>query len=215
MQVSPVTCIAVVHLDPALLHEDQILETLKELGFPSQVLNVTMLQEGERNPVAPVSLHMEIEGAVFKKEAEVLSTTLSAHPGVVSAVFVDPSAHNKRVTTRVTVKYHPQELGARQVLARLSALVAFPVSLSEEDPSSSSSSSAAARAKAMFWRMLFAVICALPVVLISFIFPLVGGSVEAAFSRQLVPGFSVRTLIAWILSTPVQFGVVSGPSVAL
>lgn len=197
VRVGLVTRSAEVTFDPVCLNENDILQTLQSLGFPSSVTSRVV----DPNPSARQSNTKEM--CVFEVSVRVLDEIerVKVQDALRQAGTLVCSTRLEACECRITAEYDPDRVGVRTLMTALQQSVpgvepSFP-------PKAFSLANPIVQ---MYRRLLFlCFVLVVPILAFSFIFPLAGGRVDRPFAHELVKDFPVRTLVAWILSTPIQF----------
>eukprot|EP00762_Andalucia_godoyi_P002554 ANDGO_03364.mRNA.1 putative copper-transporting ATPase HMA5 len=129
---------------------------------------------------------------------------LRLHPGVVK-LAVHPFPCSIPSDLFLTVHYHEDQCGVRDLLKVMKR--AFPEARIATEASNASTSD---KQELRFWLTLFllSLVCAVPSILIAFVFPLHEDSGKP-FHNSVTSGLSVGVLLLWILATPVQTVVCS------
>jgi hypothetical protein len=120
----------------------------------------------------------------------------------------------------LTLQFDPETTGPRIVLQTLESALAsstIPNSSQLNPPYSldviparlagSDNNSEPTLAELWFWRTVVSGVFFIPTILLVFILQHSGGAVSRSLHAEVCPGLNVVTLIAWLLATPVQFGV--------
>lgn len=210
VRISLVTHSSEITFDPIVVTEERILNTLNSLGFPSSVKNSRVIGDSTKCVtlttlcfLIPVVLtekeQAQVQESLLRAGAAACNTRLERNPGKKSAAASMP-----RAITHFSVDYDSNKVGARALLRLLSECV--PGVTPALAPLGSTAPPANPTLRSYRLRLMMSLLLAIPVLLFSFIFPWLGESVNRPFARELVSGFPVRTLLAWILSTPIQFG---------
>lgn len=171
---------AIVHIDPALVSQEQIVEEIEDTGFEAHIIGAT----DDRS----LTLVLSEWAGPKSVTADAVTSLLKQQFGVLSASFDLTSGS-------VEIRYDPDSIGPRTMIQLLAAgghIAQLEVQKWQGDKH--------AKAEAAHWRLLFitAVSLTMPILLLSVFLP------HLPFS---VLGLPLSSLLKWLLTTPVQFWV--------
>jgi Cu+-exporting ATPase len=178
VRVSPLTHKAEVIYDKNSVSAIQIIQQIEKLGFGAEACS------------APDALRLNVclSGTW---DSNTIQQHLKKQPGIVDVNFK---------SNIVLVDYNPEVVGPRTVLNLFTEF--------GHDATLASNTTEISQSEVKKWkRYLFvSVILCIPVLLVSFIFPL-SSKLDSAFETELTTGLSVKVFIDWLFSTPIQIWV--------
>jgi P-type Cu+ transporter len=191
--------------DPSVRQVQELVDAVESLGYEaSQLEEARPLKKG-RKPPTPVSRTKRVWLSADKSESAIkvaLSSLASVESVSVSA----------REVSVLEAKAAAVPLRARHVADALKRAGIDATAVDPQNRSTRGEDTAAGRAAAETamwkWRVIWAFIPTIPVIILSMILGhLVRGAIpELELHVGGVPGLTWRVLIIWILATPVQFG---------
>ncbi|KAJ8105291.1 hypothetical protein OPT61_g10268 [Boeremia exigua] len=190
---------AVLVHDPAKLSAEKIAETIEDCGFDATILSsedASMHQSS--SGTAPI--HLKVYGLPDIEAAQELEGILRNRSGITSAQI-------NFATSRAVVKRDPQIIGLRAIVEAVEA-AGYNALVSDSDDNNAQLESLAKTKEIQEWRraVIFSAWFALPVLLISMIFPMFLPFLD--FGRlRIIPGLYLGDVICLALTIPVQFGI--------
>lgn len=191
---------AVITHDPAKLSADQIAEIIEDRGFDAKVLSTTFDLEpsgGGASSVAQFKVFGSLDGAA----ATALEETLQGLPGVSSAKL-------SLATSRLTVRHQSNLTGLRAIVETVEK-EGYNALVADNDDNNAQLESLSKTREINEWRRAFqiSVSFAVPVFLISMIFPMILPSWLNFTRIELLPGIFLGDVVCLALTVPVQFGI--------
>lgn len=177
--------------DPSITSERNIPEEVKKLGYTATLL------ADSASGISQVQLLMQRNWN--DKDAKVIKK-LKSKPGVV-----DVQVQSDSLRPLLVIKYHSKITGPRTIMKILEAL-GLSTTLHQRKKKNIVAESAGAGAAKYKRLFLFSLLFSIPVVLIAFAFPL-SQAIDSALETRLVGAFTIKVLVEWILTTPIQFWV--------
>lgn len=190
---------AVIVHDAQKLSAAQIAETIEDRGFGAEILSS---QAGASEPsTTSRNARLKVFGLPDSAAATVLEDSLRSLPGV-SAAVVNFS------TSRVSITHNPTVTGLR-ALVEATEEVGYNALLAESDDNDAQLESLAKTREIREWKRAFftSLSFAVPVFLITMIFPLFIPAIDFGSCMLFIPGLYLSDVLAIILTVPVQFGI--------
>ncbi|KFY76020.1 hypothetical protein V498_09793 [Pseudogymnoascus sp. VKM F-4517 (FW-2822)] len=189
---------AVIVHDPAKLSPEKIAEIIEDRGFDARILSTTTGASEQSNGI---SSQFKVFGLRDAAAANGLESALRAVPGVTSASI-------SLATSRLTVSHNPRITGLRALVEKIESL-GFNALVADNDDNNAQLESLAKTKEIAEWRMAFRTSLgfAIPVFLISMIFPMFLKPIDFGRILLFFPGLYLGDVICLILTIPVQFGI--------
>lgn len=190
---------AVIVHDANKLTADQVAETIEDRGFGAEILS-SVLGATEPTSVTRTS-RLKVFGLPDSAAATSLEDTLRAHSGVVSAVVNLSTSH-------ITISHNPTLIGLRSLVEAIQNL-RYTVVVADSDENGAQLESLSKTREILEWRRAFltSLSFAIPVFLISMIFPMCIPVLDFGSLLLFLPGLYLGDVIAIALTIPVQFGI--------
>ncbi|KAF2483270.1 E1-E2 ATPase-domain-containing protein [Neohortaea acidophila] len=190
---------AVILHNPAILTTGQIVETIEDRGFDARI--VSSVEEGVQTSTSSSVIQLKLFGLPSPESAADLQQSLSSMAGITSANI-------DFATSRATISHIPAQLGLRAIVeaiekAGCNALVA------DSDDNNAQLESLAKTKEIQEWYRAFRTSLgfAIPVFLISMIFPMFIPALNINKIGLPIPGLFLGDVICLLLTIPVQFGI--------
>ncbi|KAI9854681.1 MAG: hypothetical protein M1824_006633 [Vezdaea acicularis] len=190
---------AVIVHDAGRLPAEKIVEIIEDRGFDAKI--ITSLVEGPQHHQSSSTVQLKVFGLADNAAALSLESTLLRLPGVSSAAI-------DFATSRATITHQSTVTGLRALVeavdnAGYNALVA------DADDNNAQLESLAKTKEIQEWRRAFRISLsfAIPVFLISMIFPMFIKSLDCSDVVLLIPGLYLGDVVCLALTIPVQFGI--------
>ena len=190
---------AVIVHDAKKLPVDQIAETIEDRGFDAKILST---QVGATEPSATSrNARLKVFGLQDSAAATALESTLRSLSGVSAAVV-------NFTTSRVNITHNPTMTGLRALVETTESL-GYNALLAESDDNDAQLESLAKTREIQEWKRAFltSLSFAIPVFLISMIFPMFIPVLDFGSWLLFIPGLYLGDVLAIALTVPVQFGI--------
>ena len=190
---------AVIIHDVKKLTSEQIGSIIEDRGFDAEVLSS---QVATIEPSATLkNSRLKVFGLQDSAAAAKLENHLRSLPGV-SSVMVNFS------TSRVNITHNPTMTGLRALVEATEGL-GYNALLTENDDNDAQLESLAKTREIREWKRAFltSLSFALPVFLITMVFPMFIPPLDFGSCLLFIPGLYLSDVLAIILTVPVQFGV--------
>lgn len=190
---------AVVVHDPSKLPAEKIAEIIEDRGFDAKIIS-TQLGSGQQQSAATTS-HFKLFGVSSATDATALETKLSSLPGVNSATVV-------LAKNQLAISHQPNIAGLR-VLVDLIEAQGYNALVADNDDNNAQLESLAKTREITEWRTAFktSLSFAVPVFLISMVFPMCMPFLDLGSLEILFPGLYLGDILCLVLTIPVQFGI--------
>ena len=190
---------AVILHDANKLSASQILEIIDDRGKRAEILS-SILSAVEPNASSRTT-RLKVFGLQDLSAAASLEENLRALPGVASAVV-------KFSTSRIAIMHNPTITGLRALVETTQSL-GYTTVVADADENSAQLESLSKTREILEWRRAFisALSFAIPVFLISMIFPMFIPRLDFGKLLLFLPGLYLGDIIALALTIPVQFGI--------
>ncbi|KAL8826116.1 MAG: hypothetical protein Q9191_003998 [Dirinaria sp. TL-2023a] len=188
----------IVH-DARKLTAEQIGNTIEDRGFGVEILSS---QTGTIEPSATArNARLKVFGLPDSAAATELEDHLRLLPGVLSAVV-------SFSTSRINITHNPTMTGLR-ALVEATESFGYNALLAETDDNDAQLESLAKTREIQEWKRAFltSLFFALPVFLITMIFPMFIPALDFGSWLLFIPGLYLGDVLAIILTVPVQFGI--------
>jgi len=190
---------AIVIHDPAKLSTEQIAEIIEDRGFDAKILST---QLGSANQSSDASTtQLKVFGVRDGAAATALEAKLQSLPGVNSAKV-------SLATSRLTITHLPNVAGLRALVELIEAQ-GYNALVADNDDNNAQLESLSKTKEITEWRNAFrySLAFAIPVFLISMIFPMVLPFLDFGSLIVFFPGLYLGDIICLVLTIPVQFGI--------
>jgi Cu+-exporting ATPase len=190
---------AIVIHDPSKLSTEQIAEIIEDRGFDAKVLST---QLGSANQSSEASTtQFKVFGVRDAAAATALEAKLQSLPGVNSAKV-------SLATSRLTITHLPNMAGLRALIELIEAQ-GYNALVADNDDNNAQLESLSKTKEITEWRNAFrySLGFAIPVLLISMIFPMLLPFLDFGSLIVFFPGLYLGDIICLILTIPVQFGI--------
>ncbi|KAI9761325.1 MAG: hypothetical protein M4579_001115 [Chaenotheca gracillima] len=190
---------AVLVHDATILSAEKIKEIIEDRGFDAQILSSQ--SGGLRLSSKTLSTHLKIFGLTDTDSSSLLESKLRALPGVTAAIV-------SLTTARATITHDPTRTGLRALVETVEA-AGFNALVSDADDNNAQLESLAKTREIQEWRnaFRFSLSFAIPVFLISMIFPMFLPWLDFSDVPLIIPGLFLGDVVCLILTIPVQFGI--------
>ena len=190
---------AVIVHDPAKLNAEKILEIIDDRGFDARILS-TVLNSSERSS-GTATIQFKVFGLKDAASATALEDELLALPGVQIARI-------SMSTSRLAITHQPRLCGLRALVEKIETL-GYNALVADNDDNNAQLESLAKTKEIAEWRAAFrfSLAFAIPVFLISMIFPMFLKPLDFGGVLLFIPGLYLGDVICLILTIPVQFGI--------
>ncbi|KKA20743.1 Copper-exporting ATPase [Rasamsonia emersonii CBS 393.64] len=188
---------AVVVHDPQVLPPEKITSIIEDVGFDARVINSTPQVAASQSSK---SVRLSIYGLRDAASATSLEDLLRQKNGVAS-VSVNFS------TSRANVVYNPTVVGIRSLVEAIEE-AGYNALVSDSEDNNAQLESLSKTKEIQEWRRAFwfSLSFAIPVFLISMIFPMYLHFLDFGKFR-IIPGLYLGDLVCLLLTIPVQFGI--------
>ena len=178
---------------------DIFCHSIEDAGFGAQLVSSQLAEDVQ--PKACSTLQLKIFGLTDASSASALESQLRSWSGVHSANVTLRNA-------RATITHNPSMLGLRALVEGIEHL-GLNALLADSDDNNAQLESLAKTREIQEWRRSFWIsLCfAIPVFLISMIFPLCGPWLDFGSVPLPVPGLYLGDVVCLLLTAPVQFGI--------
>lgn len=189
---------AVIVHDTARLTPEQIIEIIDDRGFDAKILSTVMATESLSNTSTQ---QFKVFGIPDASTANHVEDELLAMPGVQIARI-------SLATSRLAVTHLPRLTGLRAIVEKIESL-GYNALVADNDDNNAQLESLAKTKEISEWRsaLRFSLAFAIPVFLISMIFPMFLKPIDFGRVELPVPGLFLGDVVCLILTIPVQFGV--------
>ncbi|EGE03031.1 copper-transporting ATPase [Trichophyton equinum CBS 127.97] len=189
---------AVVVHDPSVLPALKISEAIEDTGFDTRILFSE--PDTSINSTSSTPLNFNVYGLTDAASAADLEDILLKTPGILSASV-------RLSNSQASVSFNPSQVGIRAV-AKMFEDAGYNALLTESDDNNAQLESLAKTREIHEWRKAFllSLSFAIPVMLISMIFPMYLHFLDFG-SVELIPGLFLGDVACMFLTIPVQFGI--------
>lgn len=189
---------AIIVHDPAVLSSEKIATMIEDVGFDARVLS-SIPHLGASHKTSK-TLRLTLYGLNGAASASSLEEVLKQKPGI-SSVSIDIS------TSRAAILHNPTTIGIRSVVEAIEE-AGYNALLSDFEDNNAQLESLAKTKEIQEWKraFLFSVSFAVPVFLITMIFPMYLKFLDFGKFR-ILPGLYLGDIVALGLTVPVQFGI--------
>lgn len=189
---------AIIVHDPQVISSEKVASIIEDVGFDARVLS-SLPHLGVSHKTSKM-LRLTLYGLDGATSASSLEELLKQKPGV-SSVSVDMS------TSRATIVHNPATIGIRSVVEAIEE-AGYNALVSESEDNNAQLESLAKTKEIQEWKraFLFSVTFAVPVFLITMIFPMYLKFLDFGKFR-IIPGLYLGDVTALCLTIPVQFGI--------
>eukprot|EP01132_Coremiostelium_polycephalum_P005312 gene5312-6617_t len=187
---------------PNLISPTDIINVVNSLGFVAT-------EQGEPNStVLSISFNSSSIGIKSDSIVELIKSisgvdnvkqfgsTPNSNDSDVSISLLNDSS-----SIRFDISYNPDEIGARNLLEEISLKSGYNAQLVK--PSSTGTNGQSDHVRGLRNLFLFSLLFSLPVFIIAFIIPS-SKNADSKFEKEIANGFTVKMLVLWILTTPIQ-----------
>ncbi|PQE22746.1 heavy metal translocating P-type ATPase protein [Rutstroemia sp. NJR-2017a BVV2] len=190
---------AVVVHDPSILPPEKIAEIIEDRGFDAKILSTQLATLGQQS--ATVTAQFKLFGVPDAAAATALESKISSMPGVKSATI-------SLAKSRLTVSHQPNIVGLRALVDLIEAQ-GYNALVADSDDNNAQLESLAKTREITEWRTAFrtSLSFAIPVFLISMVFPMVLPFLDFGSFVVIFPGLYLGDIICLALTIPVQFGI--------
>ncbi|KAM3067638.1 Cu(2+)-transporting P-type ATPase [Clarireedia jacksonii] len=190
---------AVVVHDPSVLPPEKIAEIIEDRGFDAKILS-TQLSTLDQHSAA-VTAQFKLFGVSDAAAATALESKLASMPGVNSATV-------SLAKSRLTVSHQPNIAGLRALVDLIEAQ-GYNALVADNDDNNAQLESLAKTREITEWRTAFrtSLSFAIPVFLISMVFPMVLPFLDFGSLVVFFPGLYLGDIVCLALTIPVQFGI--------
>lgn len=190
---------AVIVHDPARLSADKIAEIIDDRGFDAKVLSTQLGTLGQASNAA--SAQFKLFGVKDAAAATTLEAKLQSMPGVNSASV-------SLAKSRLTISHQPNIAGLRALVELIEAQGYNALVADNDDNNAQLESLAKTKEITEWWRAFKTSVCfAVPVFLISMIFPMFLPALDFGKLLCFIPGLYLGDVLCLVLTIPVQFGI--------
>lgn len=190
---------AVIIHDPAKLSAEKIAEIIDDRGFDAKVLSTQLGTLGQAPDVA--SAQFKLFGVKDAAAATALEAKLQSMPGVNTASI-------SLATSRLTISHQPNIAGLRALVELIEAQGYNALVADNDDNNAQLQSLSKTKEITEWWRAFKISVCfAVPVFLISMIFPMFLPAVDFGKLLCFIPGLYLGDILCLVLTIPVQFGI--------
>eukprot|EP00127_Corallochytrium_limacisporum_P001707 Clim_evm44s77 gene=Clim_evmTU44s77 len=176
--------------DSAVTTPQQIAEEIRDIGFDAYEQDVTSEEPGVVN--------LTIKGMTCSSCVHLIESQLMKKNGMTEVKVALP-------TEKAFIRFDPKVLGARDCIDMINDL-GFEASLASEDDSHDHAAMHKAELNKWIMRLVVSAIFALVNIFLLYIVPHVGNGKEF-LEHEPIRGVSNDNILAFLASTPVQFGV--------
>ncbi|KAA8575414.1 hypothetical protein EYC84_004580 [Monilinia fructicola] len=189
---------AVVIHDPSKLPAEKIAEIIEDRGFDAKIIS-TQLGSGQQ--ATATTSQFKLFGVASAADATGLEAKLSSLPGVNSATV-------SLAKNRLTISHQPNIAGLR-ALVDLIESQGYNALVADNDDNNAQLESLAKTREITEWRTAFktSLSFAIPVFLISMVFPMLIPILDFGRYVVLFPGLYLGDIVCLLLTIPVQFGI--------
>lgn len=189
---------AVIVHDPSILPALKISEAIEDAGFDARILFSE--PDTSINSTSSTPLNFNVYGLTDAASAAALEDILLNTPGILSASV-------RLSSSQASVSFNPSQVGIRAV-AKVFEDAGYNALLTESDDNNAQLESLAKTREIHEWRRAFllSLSFAIPVMLISMIFPMYLHFLDFG-SVELIPGLFLGDVACMFLTIPVQFGI--------
>jgi len=190
---------AVVVHDPSVLSPEKIAEIIEDRGFDAKILSTQLATLGQQSATA--TAQFKLFGVPDAAAATALESKISSMPGVKSATV-------SLAKSRLTVSHQPNIAGLRALVDLIEAQ-GYNALVADSDDNNAQLESLAKTREITEWRTAFrtSLSFAIPVILISMVFPMVLPFLDFGSLVVFFPGLYLGDIICLALTIPVQFGI--------
>ena len=190
---------AVVIHDPSKLSPEKIAEIIEDSGFEAKILS-TQLGSTSQSSTAATAM-FKVFGVTDAAAATSLEERLKSMPGVNSATI-------SLATSRLNISHQPNITGLRALVELIEAQ-GYNALVADNDDNNAQLESLAKTREITEWRRAFttSLSFAIPVFLISMIFPMLIPALDFGSLIVFFPGLYLGDIICLVLTIPVQFGI--------
>lgn len=181
---------AEVVFDPLITNPDTLIEEIEAIGFGAKLND---LSSNDVDAASTASIKLSISPMTSITCATVIETGLKALPWVQSC---DVSL----ATEQAIIKYNPNQGGIRDIVSQIKDL-GYEASVVH----TRANDAAALRTRRQIRTLVITLLFAVPVFLLSMIFPLFP-VLRTCFHQRVSGHLTLGALLLCLLSTPVQFG---------
>lgn len=189
---------AVIVHDPSKLPAEKLAEIIEDRGFDAKIIS-TQLGSGQQS--AATTSHFKLFGVASAADATLLESKLASLPGVNSATI-------SLAKNRLTISHQPNIAGLR-ALVDLVESQGYNALVADNDDNNAQLESLAKTREITEWRTAFktSLAFAIPVFLISMVFPMLIPFLDFGSFNVLFPGLYLGDIVCLLLTIPVQFGI--------
>ena len=187
--------------DPSQLTERDIVSAVESIGFACTFLYLEDHSSDDSNKNNVASMAFEVMGMSCAACSGKIEKQVGQATGVLE---VSVNLMTNRMNVKAQKGAGP---GARDIIAIVGGLGYRAVVAN--DAINSTSMAEKHQQELKEWQVLFgtSLIFAVPIVLIHMIIPTISAEADAALMKHIVPRVTYKTLLLWLLATPVQFGI--------
>jgi P-type Cu+ transporter len=190
---------AIVIHDPSKLSTEKIAEIIEDRGFDAKILSTQLGSANQATDTA--STQFKVFGVRDAAAATALEAKLQSLPGVNSAKV-------SLATSRLTINHQPNVAGLRALVELIEAQ-GYNALVADNDDNNAQLESLSKTKEITEWRNAFrtSLMFAIPVFLISMIFPMLLPFLDFGSLIVFFPGLYLGDIICLVLTIPVQFGI--------
>ena len=190
---------AIVVYDPTKLSSDKIIEIIEDRGFDARSLSTQLANANQS--LASITTKFKIFGVEDAAAATALEGKLQSLPGVKLATIT-------LAKSRLNIT-HISNIAGLRALVELIEAQGYNAFVSDNDDNNAQLDSLAKTKEITEWRRAFktSLSFAIPVFLISMVFPMVLPSLDFGSLVLLLPGLYLGDVLCLVLTIPVQFGI--------
>ena len=172
---------------------------IEDTGFGARIISSHQGSATQSKSLSTIQL--KIFGLSGPASVSTLESSVRSLPGV-SSVVLNPD------NSRTTITHNPALIGLRSLVEAIEAL-GFNALVADSEDNSAQLESLAKTREIQQWRRAFwtALAFAIPVFLISMIFPMCLPWLDFGAVRVVIPGLYLGDLVCLLLTVPVQFGI--------
>jgi Cu+-exporting ATPase len=190
---------AIVVHDPTKLLPEKIVEIIDDRGFDAKILSTVLASFGQSTEAA--TAQFKLFGVKNAEAATELEEKLRALPGVNSATI-------SLAASRLTISHQPNIAGLRALVELIEAQGYNALVADNDDNNAQLQSLSKTKEITEWWRAFKTSVCfAVPVFLISMIFPMFLPALDFGKILLLIPGLYLGDVVCLVLTIPVQFGI--------
>jgi len=190
---------AVLIHDPAKLSASKIAEIIDDRGFDAKILSTQLGSVGQAPNTC--TAQFKIFGVTDAAAATHLETKLQSMPGVNSVTI-------SLATSRLTIVHQPNIAGLRALVELIEAQGYNALVADNDDNNAQLKSLSKTKEITEWWRAFKVSFCfAVPVLLISMIFPMFIPVLDFGKMLFFLPGLYLGDIVCLVLTIPVQFGI--------